>query len=100
MTVESMNEFVRQNGAFGVLVLLIGAFCWRAAPWFANRFEALHVQYGKQLEDITASHERAMTSVTQTLEWIRDDLSAMRKNQEELHDRMKAIETVVRQQVR
>lgn len=77
MTADAVSEFVRQNGAFGVLVVLIFLFVWRGIPWVTSRFDQLHKDYGDQLKTITASHEKAMEGVTATLKGIRDDLTRM-----------------------
>lgn len=61
MTADTVTTFITQNGAFGVLVVLIGAFCWWGIPWvvkqqerFESRLDAKDANHKAEIEALEA----------------------------------------------
>lgn len=50
---ETVSEFIRQNGAFGVLVLLIMAFVWKGLPWLVSKYTEIQKQHDSTVTHLT-----------------------------------------------
>lgn len=57
MTIEAINEFIKQNGAFGVLILLVIGFCWWGIPYLAKRFESIQAKSDERSDAALKRHE-------------------------------------------
>jgi len=55
-----LSEFVRQNGAFGVLILLILAACYWGLPFVARKFDELAAEGRKQVVELVTGHRAQM----------------------------------------
>lgn len=49
---ENVSEFIRQNGAFGVLVLLIGAGVKWGLPYIARRLERMQEEHDRMMAEV------------------------------------------------
>ncbi len=70
--VTNITEIVERFGAFGVLVLLIGAFVWRGLPWIASQIneyklqiQALQDKAEKRLAEMQLKHEEYLEQTRQ-----------------------------------
>lgn len=63
MTVDTVNEFIKQNGAFGVLILLILGFCWWGIPYLAKRAEQIQNRHEEQLNGMLKSFQEQLNSI-------------------------------------
>lgn len=57
MTIDTVNEFIKQNGAFGVLILLVIGFCWWGIPYLAKRFESIQAKSDERADASLKRHE-------------------------------------------
>lgn len=60
---NELSEFVRQNGAFGVLVGLIAAAAKWWLPYVARKFDELAAEGRKQVIELVAGHRAQMDQV-------------------------------------
>lgn len=68
VTIEAINEFIKQNGAFGVLVLLVLAFCYWGIPYLARRSEKMQENHDKRTDDLISRFDSRLASVVETNE--------------------------------
>ena len=58
-----LSEFVRQNGAFGVLVGLIAAAAKWGLPYVARKFDELAAEGRRQVNELVAGHRAQVDQV-------------------------------------
>jgi hypothetical protein len=88
MTLDNLSEFIKQNGSFGVLILLLMAFAYWGLPYFVRRQEKTQEDHDKRidglinkfdtrLESITNSHERALGENTRAITAVANEVKLL-----------------------
>lgn len=103
-TANDFNEFIRQNGAFGVLILLIIAFCYWVIPYVAKRYEKLQEEADKRLDAVIAKFDARLESMADKFaNGLKENTVALQgitKEIAHMNDRLTDLEEQVREGTR
>lgn len=92
----NVSEFIQQNGAFGVLMLLIAAFCYWGIPYVAKRFEKITEESDRRVDLLITKFDSRIEVMSNTFAGgLRENTAALQGITKELshtNDRLTDVE--------